>query len=121
MLILDDQEYITEVLTDLLEGLGYSTVVAHNSQDAINVLENDRKGPNEIRVCIVDQTLPGDMSGHEVAKKIKHIDSEILLFASSGYAESDVMRNPKKYHFEDCITKPFDMKKISILMSRYLN
>jgi PAS domain S-box-containing protein len=120
ILILDDQEYITEILNGLLGSLGYKTYTATKSHDALDILKKDRIGLKKIKACIVDQTLPGDAKGHEIAREMKSIDSEIILFASSGYADSDVMRNPKVYHFEDCITKPFDIKQISELMNKHI-
>lgn len=121
ILILDDQEYINDILKEKLISLGYVPIVTSTSQEAYNKIREDKASGQDIIACILDQTLPGDDPGHEIARKIKDINTDIILFASSGYAESDVMMNPKKYHFADCIKKPFDTEALSKMLNKYLN
>lgn len=116
ILVLDDKEYILEILKTMIETMGYATILTEKSSEAIRIIQKDYRADRMIKACILDQTLPGDLHGHEVAMKIHEIAPDLPLIASSGYAESDVMTNPEKYHFAGCISKPFDSRRLSNIL-----
>ena len=113
ILVLDDQEYILEILTDLLESLGYSVTAVSTSKEIFEIFEDEYFKISELKACIIDQTLPGDLKGHEVADKIKQLYPGLKLIAVSGYTESPVMSDPQSYNFDDAVLKPFDLDTLS--------
>jgi len=114
--VLDDKEYILEILKDMIEAMGYEAILTEKSSEAFRIVQEDYRTDGRIKACILDQTLPGDLYGHEVARKIHEIAPDLPLIASSGYVESDVMINPGQYHFSACIAKPFDSQKLSEIL-----
>lgn len=119
ILIVDDEEMMTELLSDHLQDCGYDTITANCSQKAIELLQ---KQPDLI---ILDINMP-DMNGLELCKNIRnHINSPII-FVTARITEQDKI-NGLQYGGDDYITKPFSLKELCarvkavIRRSEYLN
>jgi PAS domain S-box-containing protein len=115
ILVMDDQEFIREIVTKMLQLLGYTvTAVASGKEAILTVQESLDTGiGSTISACILDLTLPGDMDGKDVAKEIKQFAPELVCIASSGYTEDPVMASPKNFCFTSSIAKPFMIKDLS--------
>ncbi len=113
IIVLDDQDYILDILTEILESFGYSVTAVTTSRELFEIIEDDSFKVSELKACIIDQTLPGDFKGYEVADKIKQIYPELKLIAVSGYTDSPVMSDPESYNFDDAVLKPFDLDILS--------
>jgi PAS domain S-box-containing protein len=122
ILILDDQEYILEVLGEMLSELGFSVKTALNSREAFDILKQDLSGSisPKIRACIIDQTIPGDLPGHKIAAEIKQMAPDLPLIASSGYTDEYVMSHPQEYDFNASIQKPFRITTLSEILGKCL-
>ena len=118
ILVLDDQEYIIDIMSEMLRELGYQPITATSGKKAIEIVRKDFLSARQIRACILDLTLPGDLSGDEIARQIKNISPSIPLVASSGYADSPVLSDPMKYHFIDSITKPFTLQRVADVLEQ---
>ncbi|HQL01710.1 MAG TPA: response regulator, partial [Smithellaceae bacterium] len=82
VLLVDDEEIITDVSGRLLEELGYRVLVAHSGDEAL-VVYNNRC--SEIDLVIVDMIMPG-MSGSETFDRLKAINPDVRVILSSGYS-----------------------------------
>lgn len=115
ILVIDDQDYILELMNEMLTALGYKVQTAKSSHEALTYIHKDSNNPKgtEIRACIIDQTLPGDLRGDQIANEIRKISSDLPLIASSGYTDSAVMSHPREYNYYDSISKPIDFTDLS--------
>ena len=100
ILIVDDENDIAELISDILEDEGYKTVIKNNGTDALNEVKE-----NIYDLILLDIMMP-DISGTEVCMKIRDFVSCPIIFIS---AKTQII--DKLIGFEvgsdDYITKPF--------------
>ena len=48
------------------------------------------------------------------------IETDIPVFASSGYSSDKVMSNPEAFGFTDSIRKPFTVDELSVMLNRHI-
>ncbi|MBU4443956.1 MAG: response regulator, partial [Candidatus Marinimicrobia bacterium] len=108
--IIDDEEYILEMLRDFLSDLGHTI---HTNTDPRQALADIKKNPFDI--VITDLGMPG-ISGLELAEKIKSINPRIQVILISGWAlnlnESDL-----ENRVDFVLNKPFSFEKITFTLS----
>jgi diguanylate cyclase (GGDEF)-like protein len=113
ILVVDDEESIRAVLTEVLTDDGFSVTQAANGLEAWAVLQ-DVSHP----LVITDIKMP-EMSGIELLKKIRQTvpDTEVIIITS--YASLDTAITALRYGAYDYLFKPFeDIKLISAAASR---
>jgi PAS domain S-box-containing protein len=118
-ILMDDEEVVLEVMSEMLESLGYSIVCMHDGKEVIEYLKsiNDEE-IKKIAGIICDITIPGGMGGKEVVEEILKITSRIPVFATSGYADDPVMADPASYGFRASICKPFRKSELGEMLNR---
>lgn len=101
ILIVEDNEELSEFLRDLLVDQGYTVQVANNGVTALKKLEN-----NQPDLVLLDLTLP-DMSGESICRDIRKMYSEtsIIMLTAKDEVESKV--KGLQSGADDYITKPF--------------
>ena len=100
ILIVDDENDIAELISDILEDEGYKCVIKNNGNDAINAIKNDLYD-----LILLDVMMP-DISGTEVCAKIRNNTTAPIIFVTAKTSLTS-----KLVGFEvgadDYITKPF--------------
>jgi CheY-like chemotaxis protein len=86
VLLVDDEPLVRITTGDMLAGLGYSVIDAGNAQDALNLIEAGLRP----RFLITDHLMP-DMTGAELAMKVKASHPEIRILIITGYAEQKAL------------------------------
>jgi nitrogen-specific signal transduction histidine kinase/CheY-like chemotaxis protein len=109
ILLVDDEEVITDVGKEILELLGYRVFIAKSGQEAIEIYKSRN---DEIDLVILDMIMPG-MGGGETFDVLKSIDPSIKVILSSGYS---INVRPIKMLERGCdgfIQKPYSMNTLS--------
>lgn len=105
ILIVEDEEIIRELLSDLLTENNFNVICAENYNDGLRLFEN-----NMINLAIIDKKLP-DKNGTELIKYIKYQNPDIPVILASGSIEADESeidldikyRLTKPYNFDELI------------------
>ena len=84
ILLVDDEPTVLSMWSDFLVDRGYTVITA---EDGIVGIEQYRKMKTMIDLVILDYIMPG-MSGKEVLKALKEIDSDVKVLIASGYSEN---------------------------------
>ncbi len=113
ILIVDDEKHTRDGLRRLLED-EYDTYVAEDIRGAMDVLERE-----QIDLMITDLRLGGDdgMALIERALKLPHPPISIMMTA---YGSVDTAVEAMKRGAYDFVTKPLNLDKVEILISRAL-
>ena len=110
ILIVDDEEDICMILSYSLQKAGYKTLIANSAEEALENYELSIKN-HEIDLILLD-IMMGEMSGLEMAEKLKsenHIPPIIFLTALS---DEDTVLQGFKLGADDYISKPFRIAEV---------
>jgi two-component system cell cycle sensor histidine kinase/response regulator CckA len=117
ILLIDDEQMITEVGQTMLEKLGYRVFVANSGEDGI-ALMNERGA--DIDLVILDMIMPG-MDGGQTFDRIREIHSTIPVILSSGYSLNGQAEKIINRGCNGFIQKPFDLETLSRKVHEVMN
>lgn len=106
ILIVEDNNEINHMLTELLQNNGYATQSAYSGTEALLYLEKQIP-----RAVILDLMLPG-MTGEELLVKIKDVDSDIAVIIASAKEDVHTRVDLLRAGADDYVVKPFDTEEL---------
>ncbi len=112
VLIMDDEEFLLDIVGDILVSLGYETVKVRNGEDALRVYKESIEKNDPIAISILDLTIPGGIGGREAVTEIRKLNSNAIVIAASGYSDDPVIADPQSSGFSASIAKPFRKKSL---------
>jgi signal transduction histidine kinase/CheY-like chemotaxis protein/HAMP domain-containing protein len=116
ILIVDDDNDTLFTIGELVNGVGYEAVYAHNGVECLAVLA--KKKPDLI---LLDIMMP-QMDGFETIKHIRNDEAfkDIPVAALTAYEMLDNKEVTKKHGFTDIITKPIDSNTLAFKIEKLL-
>jgi signal transduction histidine kinase/CheY-like chemotaxis protein len=108
ILIMDDEEIIRVIATEILQFHGYEVEVCTDGREAVERFRRAWEKSTPFTSVILDLTVPGGMGGKEAAPLLREIDPDVVLLVSSGYSNDPVIADFRHYGFNGAISKPFD-------------
>lgn len=112
ILIIDDEEMLTELLADHFEMEGYIPYISNSGEEALAQLNNN---PN---IILLDITMPG-MNGLELCQIIRNHVICPILFLTAKITEQDKV-NGLRAGGDDYITKPFSLQELTARVEAHL-
>jgi len=86
VLVVEDEEGVREVVSRMLERLGFAVVTA---EDGVAALESMHREPEDLAAVLLDLSMPR-MSGQEALGHLKALRPEVPVVLMSGYTEQEV-------------------------------
>ena len=114
ILIVEDDDDLRELATQLVEGLGYAACSASTGAEAIAIVESD---PN-IGLLFTDILMPGGMNGFELAAEIRRRRPGIAILMTSGFPGNF---SPGACDDFDIIRKPFTQTELGAAFVQVLS
>ena len=105
ILIVEDEEALSDPLAFLLGREGFQTIVVDNGLDALPVF--DREGADLVPL---DVMLPG-MSGMEVCRKLREVSSVPIIMLTAKDSELDKVLG-LELGADDYVTKPYSAREL---------
>lgn len=104
ILIVDDDEFMCQMLTRILEAEGYQTTQARSGMEALNAIRNE---PPDL--IVMDVVMP-NINGIEIVKRLKTIPAlaTIPIVMVTGQSETGVVKESLKAGAVDLVVKPID-------------
>jgi two-component system, cell cycle response regulator len=113
ILVVDDDDSLLGVLSQLLQEDGYQVTTASSGEEAL-----DRYRENHFPLVISDVKMPG-MSGIALLQKIKEINSDGEVIIMTSYATLDIAVSALRLGAYDFLIKPFeDIELVIALVNR---
>lgn len=106
ILIVEDDNDISNMLKDLLQQNGYGAAQAFSGTEALFYIEKEL--PNAL---ILDLMLPG-MNGEELLAKIKQEHPEVAVIISSAKEDIKTRIDLLRAGADDYVVKPFDVDEL---------
>lgn len=101
-LVVDDEPAITELLSCILQGAGMNVVIAHDGQEAVEILAN-----KSIDVVLTDIRMEG-MSGFDLLEHVQKTDDTIKVIMMTGYDSYDMVKRALRDNAYDYLKKPLN-------------
>ncbi len=86
ILIIDDDDFFTDSISDFLKYYGFNVFVAKTGKSGIEIVKN-----HKIDLILLDFVLP-DLNPEIILNKIKNINSEIPVYLISGLIEPNIKK-----------------------------
>jgi signal transduction histidine kinase len=109
VLIVEDDDSVRALARRALEARGYRVWTCSGAEDALEIMEEF--GP-DISLLISDVVMP-ELSGQDLAQKIRESWPHIGILFMSGYNDDDVRRHGLVGARDDFIEKPFTPEKFA--------
>ena len=109
ILLVDDEEMIIDVASQVLKKLGYEILTARHGKEAIEIY---RQNSQRIAIVILDLIMP-EMGGGETYDRLKGMDPDVKVLLSSGYSLDGQATEILNRGCDGFIQKPFSIKDLS--------
>ena len=117
ILIVDDEEDIRELASDMFTSYGYRVILAADGEQACRIYA-DKQG--EIDLVLLDMVMPR-LGGLETFLKLRAINPDVKIILSSGYSENGRAQEIIKYGVSGFIQKPYQVQKLLAMARQILN
>lgn len=120
VLIVDDNPEIRESLKEILEFFGFSVDTAENGDEALEKFKASLETGSVYHLILTDFTMPGRLSGPELAVAIKELKGDTKIIGASGYIQSPEDYAKYQAYFEALLPKPFNLSTLKDTLLKVL-
>jgi PAS domain S-box-containing protein len=113
ILLMDDEELIRNIASEMIRSLGHEVECAANGEETIEKYRESLLQGRRFDIVILDLTIRGGMGGEETLRMLLEIDPGTRAVVSSGYAEDGTMSEYKARGFKGCLTKPYSIDALN--------
>ena len=115
VLLVDDEEAVRSIGSQLLKTLGFTPITANDGLEALSIF----KETPGIAFVILDLTMPR-MDGREAFFQMKALDPEVRVVLTSGYSEQESSELPHGLQPAGFIQKPFSLQALRRVLEKAL-
>ena len=117
VLLVDDEEQIIQMLTEMLEQLGYHVTARTSSVEALEVF---RVRSDQFDLVITDQTMP-NMTGTELAQRLMAIKPAIPVILCTGFSEVISEEKARFLGIREYVMKPVVISELARTIRKALD
>ena len=104
ILVVDDEESLKEIMTIMLDKIGYDHEFADSGEEALEILNRE-----EFPIVLTDLKMP-DIDGVELCMRIKQRNPETIIYAFSGGITELDYEELEEMGFDGLLCKPVTSK-----------
>ncbi|WP_207540347.1 histidine kinase famiy protein [Sabulicella rubraurantiaca] len=109
VLLVEDQQDVGDLAETVLEDFGYQVLRASNAQEALAVLEGEKR----VDLLFTDLIMPGGMNGVVLARLARRSRPRLKVLLTTGYAEMSLERIEAGGSEFDVIQKPYRRSELA--------
>ncbi len=117
VLVVEDDPELRDLAADLLEFLGYRTMVAASGDAALAILKAER----EIDLVFTDLVMPGALDGLALAEEARRLDRGVKIVFTSGYVGHAALKERLPGRQEVFVHKPYRTRELAAAIERALD
>jgi CheY-like chemotaxis protein len=112
ILIVDDEQFVRDLLEKVLKRRGHDVVAAGDADQALVALEQAH-----FDLLLTDVVMPG-MDGFDLLRRVKSAYPEIKVIVLTGYARKQSISDFLLYGADDYLSKPFQVHELVAAVER---
>jgi len=112
VLYVDDEEQLVDLVTRMMERMGYHVTGMTRPTEAIDAVRAD---PKRFDLVLSDLGMPG-MSGMDLAEELLQIRPDLPIIITSGYVRAEDARRAEQIGVRDVVMKPNTVAEIGQLI-----
>lgn len=120
ILLVDDEERLTQCLDLILSIAGHKVTTASNGEKALALIKDIYNKGNKIDLLITDIWMPG-MTGLELITKLNQQKIQPLTLGISGFTDNETIEQLHKKGCNELIFKPFTPEDLLGKISEIMN
>ncbi len=109
ILVVDDEEVLRDVVSDMLASLGYSVITC---SDGVEAVELYKKQHSDISLVLLDIIMPR-LDGYNCFKELKKINPDTAVIVTSGFTRDKTASKMIEDGAISFIQKPFNMSNLA--------
>ena len=109
VLIIDDEEYLRQILVDVMDINDIDSIAVDEGQKALEVYKRKK---NEIGLVLIDLILPKE-TGIDTYKNLCKINPDVKVIFMSGLGDKDALQTMPNYEEFVFLKKPFSMEEVT--------
>ena len=115
---MDDDDAFHEVMKEVLDCLGYSSIFVKNGGEALDLYKKTKESNNPFDAVIMDLHIEEGINGEEGTKLLLAYDPNVKIIISSGMGNHPMMDKPQEYGLQGTLLKPFGMPTLRALLKK---
>lgn len=116
LLVVDDEEMLSQMLKEFLEGEGYDVSAAVSGEEAVALCQDPEV---KIDAVILDMSLPG-MTGQQTFQRLVELQSEIKVIISTGDPRQQAVHDVMGQGAHGMLSKPFSLDHLAKVVRQVL-
>jgi len=120
VLVLEDEEIVSQAVKRMLEQLGYSCRLTADGKETLRAYAEAKAAGRPFDIIMLDLTIPGGLGGKEAVLQLRKIAPKAKVIVSSGYSDEAVMADYKAYGFDAVLPKPYRYEDLAETLARLL-
>ena len=114
ILIIDDELFFREVVTENLKTAGYSSIAASSGQEGLDILKREK---GSVSMILLDIIMP-DMDGLATLERIKELDPDIPVIMMTAHTDEELVLRALKNGAFDYLAKPLYTEELLLSTKR---
>jgi len=110
VLIVDDNQDITDLLSKFLKAKGFDNVVTNDPRDGLERIKEEKYD-----VVLLDISMP-ELSGIDIIETLEREkilkNQKIIIFSATAFTTIQIKDLLKKEGIQDCLKKPIQLSKL---------
>ena len=119
ILIAEDEKYIRNTLSFVLENAGYQVMEAMNGQEALYLILHPKQTVHPIDLLILDIEMSG-LTGWQVLEELRRHQASIPTIVITGLMDEQILQRIQNTYCLECLKKPFGPENLTTCVSRVL-
>ncbi|MFN2622692.1 MAG: response regulator [Chthoniobacterales bacterium] len=118
ILVMDDEEAIRELTSQLLGTLGYEVTAVPDGLEAVRIYERALRKGEHFQAVILDATVRGGLGGVATIERLRSMDPKVNAIICSGYSDEAALSEFLAYGFRGALPKPFTRSELADALQR---
>jgi len=117
VLVIDDEEYVREAVTDILALENVEVLTAADGKSGLALYMAHQA---DISLVLLDLSMPG-WSGERTMRELRKVNLKLPIILSSGYNEVEATRRFVGKEFTGFLQKPYTADRLLEVVQKYLS